>query len=292
MSFTVITDTAANLDTRMAEERNISVIPFYYFVDGKEYTCTDTAQFNYHEYYDRIREGMTVTTSQVNPQSFVDYFAPILEGGSDIIFVCMSSGISGTFASAGIARQQLLEDYPQRRIRLIDSLGAGLGVGLLSLMAADYRDKGMDTDTAADLLKERVKSLYQVFIVDDLMHLRRTGRLSNISAIVGSVLGIKPLLKGNENGKIVAFEKHRGRKNAIVAMADKFASYARGADRIAISHADCEEDAKYLIKLLRERGCAASREIVLAPHEPVTGSHIGPGALALFFEGDEDVRLK
>ncbi len=292
MSFTVITDTAANLDTRMAEQRSISVIPFYYFVDGKEYTCTDTAQFNYHEYYDRIREGMTVTTSQVNPQSFVDYFAPILEGGSDIIFICMSSGISGTFASAGIARQMLLEKYPQRRIRLIDSLGAGLGVGLLSLAAADYRDEGLDADSAADLLDERVKRLYQVFIVDDLMHLRRTGRLSNISAIVGSVLGIKPLLKGNENGKIVAFEKHRGRKNAITAMADKFASYARGTGRIAISHADCEEDAKHLIELLRERGCAPGREIVLAPHEPVTGSHIGPGALALFFEGDEDIRLK
>lgn len=290
MSFTVITDTAANLDTRLSEERGIKIIPFYYFIDGKEYSCIDSSQFNCSEYYNKIRSGMTVTTSQVNPQMYYEFMEPILESGEDIIFVGMSSGISGSHASAGIARQQLLEKFPQRRIRLVDSLGASLGVGLHALRAADYRDSGMDTDQAADKLEEHVRRTYQVFIVDDLMHLRRTGRLSNISAIVGTVLGIKPLLKGNENGKIVAFEKIRGRKNAIVAMADKFAAYIRNPDdqRIGISHCDCIEDAKELISLLRKRG--AKNDIMLVDHEPVTGSHIGPGSLALYFEGDEDVR--
>jgi len=190
-------------------------------------------------------------------------------------------------------RTQLLESYPERRIRLIDSLGAGLGVGSLALHAADYRDAGLDVDDAADRLEGHVKRLYQVFIVDDLMHLRRTGRLSNFSAVVGTVLGIKPLLKGNESGKIVAFEKIRGRAKAIEAMADKYADYMRDLDnqRILISHTDCEEDAKHLIGLLHKRGLPASKEVIVIPHEPVTGSHLGPGALALFFEGDEDVRL-
>ncbi len=293
MSFTIIADTTANLDTQLAKERGLTIIPFYYFVDGEAFTCTDTAEFDCKDYYDRIRSGMTVTTSQVNPQSFADTFESFLKEGQDVLFICMSSGISGSFNSAGIARQQLLESYPERRIRLIDSLGAGLGVGLQALRAADYRDAGLDVDQTAEKLKEHVQRMYQVFIVDDLMHLRRTGRLSNVSAIVGTVLGIKPLLKGNENGKIVAFEKHRGRRNAISAMADKYAEFVRNADcqRVGISHADCEEDARYLIELLRQRGISADREIILMAHEPVTGSHIGPGSLALFFEGDMNVRL-
>lgn len=293
MSFAIITDTAANLDTQLSNERNIHVMPFYYFVDGEEHCCTDTAQFNCKDYYDRIRAGMTVTTSQVNPQTFSDCFESFLREGLDVLFICMSSGISGTFASAGIAREQLKESYPDRRIRLIDSLGAGLGVGLQALRAADYRDKGLDVDETAELLKGHVQRMYQVFIVDDLMHLRRTGRLSNISAVVGTVLGIKPLLKGNENGKIVAFEKIRGRAKAIVAMADKYASYIRNLDdqRIGISHTDCEADALHLIELLRQRGLPKSKEVMVVAHEPVTGSHLGPDSLALFFEGDENVRL-
>lgn len=293
MAFTIITDTAANLDTQLSKERNITIIPFYYFVDGQQYTCMDTAAFDCKEYYNRIRAGMTVTTSQVNPQSFVDYFEPYLKEGNDVLFICMSSGISGTFASAGIARTQLLESYPERRIRLIDSLGAGLGVGLQALRAADYRDSGLDVDQTADLLEGHVRRMYQVFIVDDLMHLRRTGRLSNISAVVGTMLGIKPLLKGSEHGKIVAFEKKRGRSNAIIALADKYASYVRDIDsqRIGISHTDCKEDALHLIELLRERGLPKNKEVMLVAHEPVTGSHLGPDSLALFFEGDEDVRL-
>ena len=236
---------------------------------------------------------MTVTTSQVNPQSYCEWFEPCLREGLDILFVGMSSGISGSHNSAGMARAQLLEQYPDRRIRLIDSLGAGLGVGLQALRAADYRDKGLDVDQTAELLKTHVRKMYQVFIVDDLMHLRRTGRLSNLSAVVGTMLGIKPLLKGSDQGKIVAFEKIRGRAKAITAMADKFASLIRDMDgqRIGISHTDCEEDARHLIDLMHQRGLPKSKEVMLVPHEPVTGSHLGPGSLALFFEGDEDVRL-
>lgn len=292
MSYAIVTDSTANLNAKQLEENNIIAIPFPYFLNGQEQSWQDLDSFDAKQYYDAIRSGAKVTTSQINPQGYIDSMQPILESGEDILFIGIASGISGAYASAEMARKQLLEEYPERRIELIDSKGAGLGEGLLVLKAAKCRLNGMELQETAERLLSVRKRIYQVFIVDDLMHLRRTGRLSNINAIVGSVLGIKPLLKGNENGKIVAFEKIRGRKKAIRAMAEKYFTLAQNPTHqtIGISHADCEEDAKYLASLLQEK--LAPKEIILAKHEPATGSHIGPGALALFFEGDNDVRYK
>lgn len=292
MSYAIVTDSTANLTAKQLEENNVIAIPFSYFLKEQEYNCRDLDSFDDKQYYDAIRNGAKVTTSQINPQRYIDSMQPLLEAGEDILFIGISSGISGAYASAEMARKQLLEEYPERRIELIDSLCAGLGEGLLVLKAAKCRLNGMELQETAQRLLSVRERIYQVFIVDDLMHLRRTGRLSNMGAIVGSVLGIKPLLKGNENGKIVAFEKIRGRKKAIKAMAEKYFTLAQNPTHqtIAISHADCEEDAKYLASLLQEK--LAPKEIILAKHEPATGSHIGPGALALFFEGDNDVRYK
>lgn len=292
MAFVIITDTSANIDTQVAKGNNIMVLPFSYYIDGDEYTCTDTDKFDAKEYYNSIRGGIKVTTSQINPQQYIDYMEPVLKEGKDILFIGLSSGISGSYESACIAGAQLRGEYPERKIQLIDSLGAGLGEGLLALRAARCRDNGMELEeTKARILKFR-KRMYQVFIVDDLMHLRRTGRLSNSSAVIGTVLNIKPLLKGNENGKIVAFGKARGRRQAIKAMAEKYAALVENpqVQLVGISHADCEEDALWLKELI-ERKCAP-KEIMLVKHEPVTGSHIGPGSLALFFEGDDEVRSK
>ena len=292
MSYAIVTDSTANLTAKQLEENNVIAIPFSYFLKEQEYNCRDLDSFDDKQYYDAIRSGAKVTTSQINPQRYIDSMQPLLEAGEDILFIGISSGISGAYASAEMARKQLLEEFPERRIELIDSLCAGLGEGLLVLKAAKCRLNGMELQETAQRLLSVRERIYQVFIVDDLMHLRRTGRLSNMSAIVGSVLGIKPLLKGNENGKIVAFEKIRGRKKAIKAMAEKYFSLAQNPTHqtIGISHADCEEDAEYLASLLLEK--LAPKEIILAKHEPATGSHIGPGALALFFEGDNDVRYK
>lgn len=292
MSYAIVTDSTANLTAKQLEENNVIAIPFSYFLKEQEYNCRDLDSFDDKQYYDAIRSGAKVTTSQINPQRYIDSMQPLLESGEDILFIGISSGISGAYASAEMARKQLLEEFPERRIELIDSLCAGLGEGLLVLKAAKCRLNGMELQETAQRLLSVRERIYQVFIVDDLMHLRRTGRLSNMGAIVGSVLGIKPLLKGNENGKIVAFEKIRGRKKAIKAMAEKYFTLAQNPTHqtIAISHADCEEDAEYLASLLQEK--LAPKEIILAKHEPATGSHIGPGALALFFEGDNDVRYK
>lgn len=292
MAFSIITDSTANLDSAFAKKHDVGILPFSYFMKGQEFRCLNTEEFRCKEYYDQIRKGVEVNTAQINPQAYMDFMEPLLQAGQDILFVGLSSGISGSFASACMARQELLEKYPQREIQLIDSYGASLGEGLLVLRAVKCRENGMSLEETAQRILKLRSRMYQVFIVDDLMHLRRTGRLSNVSALVGYILGIKPLLKGNEEGKIVAFGKIRGRKQAIRSMAEKYISLAQNASQqtVGISHADCEEDALYLMELIKKN--LPPKEFLLVKHEPVTGSHIGPGALALYFEGDENVRLK
>ena len=292
MSYTIITDSTANLTAALLRENGIMELPFPYNMNGKECACCELEKFNDAAYYGAIRNGAIMTTSQINPQSYIDHMRPILEAGEDILFIGISSGISGSFASAELAKRQLSEEYPERRIELIDSLGAGLGEGLLALKAARCRTNGMELEETAARIRIFRERLYQVFIVDDLMHLKRTGRLSNASAIMGSILGIKPLLKGDAEGKIVAFDKVRGRKRAIKALAEKYFSLAQNAAHqiIGITHTDCKEDAEQLASLIREK--LAPKEIILLKYEPVTGSHLGPGALALFFEGSADVRYQ
>lgn len=290
MSYTIVTDTSSNLPTRIVREAGLEVVPFMYYIDGSENTCLDTERFNGDEYYDLIRAGSRVTTSQITPQQYIDCFEPILQAGNDVVFVSMSSGISGSCASANMAANILLEKYPQRKIKIIDTRAASLGEGLVALMAARLREAGEGIDKASELLNAMSQRMCQIFTVDDLMHLRRGGRLSNLSAIVGTVLHIKPLLKGNNEGKIVAFAKLRGRKRSIEAIAERYDKLVREPQRqiVGIAQAGCRGDADYLESLLMRNN--PPKEILKVEYEPVTGSHVGPGALALFFEGDEQVR--
>lgn len=282
--FQVITDTSANLPTDLAEEKDILVIPFQYFVNGAKNTCLDTNGFNGELFYQAMREGAEVTTSQINPQQYMDVMQPILERGEDILFVGMSSGISGSFHCAEIAAEELQEQYPQRKIRLVDTLGASLGEGLLALRAVKDKLLGLSIDEVYKKLMELRHRLCNIFTVDDLKYLRKGGRLSNLSFIVGTILHIKPLLKGNEEGKIVAFAKLRGRKKAIEELAARYDEFVvnPGEQTIGIAHADCPEDAQRLIELLNRN--KPPKEILNVCYEPVTGSHVGPGTLALFFE--------
>ncbi len=292
MSFAIITDTAANIPHEKALEWNIHVIPFTYYIGGKEHFCVETEQFDGKQFYDSMRAGTKVTTSQIPPQRFIDFMRPILAEGKDILYVGLSSGVSGAFQSANTAKRHLLRDFPERNIRLVDSRGASLGEGLLAIHAKDCREEGRSLDEAADFIEALIPSIYQVFTVDDLTYLRRSGRISNFSRAVGSTLNIKPLLKGSEEGKIVSFAKVLGRKRSIAALADKYATLVRDAasQTVYIAHADCEEDAQTLAALLREK--AEPKDIFMTCYEPVTGSHVGPGTLALFFQSDPDVRTK
>ena len=290
MSFAVVTDTSANLPSPLLRERDISAAPFSYFVDGREFTCTDTEAFDGASYYGAIREGTRVSTSLVSPERFIEYFRPPLEKGLDLIYVGMSSGISGAFACSKIAADQMRAEFPQRKIFTVDTIGASLGEGLLALIAADMRDDGKDVEETAARLEDLKVGMCQVFTVDDLMYLRHTGRLSNAAALIATVLNIKPLLKGNENGNIVSFAKVRGRRKSVEAIAEQYDKLVENAGEqvIGIAHADCRADAEYLISLLRRKH--PPKDIMLVDYEPVTGSHVGPGALALFFFGNREFR--
>lgn len=292
MSFQIFTDSTANLEKETAKELSIEVIPFTYHMNGCEYTLEDVKNFDDEAYYNLIRAGTSVTTSQINPSTYEEAFEKYLANGTDVMFISLSSGISGSFQSASVARDALLKKYPDRVISLIDTLGASLGEGLNVIRAAKCRQNGMSIRETEERILSLIRRTCQIFIVDDLMHLKRTGRLSNVGAIVGSVMGIKPILKGNENGKIVAVQKVRGRKNAIRTLAEKYADLIVNAHNqlIGISHANCPEDAEYLKSLILRK--LPPKEIMMVKHEPVTGSHIGPSSLALYFEGADDVRMK
>ncbi len=292
MSFRIVTDTSANLPTTLVKSKNIDVIPFSYFSGDKEYVCTDTEAFNGAEFYGKMRLGEKFTTSQINPQKYIDFIEPMLNNGDDVLVLCISSGVSGAFNSLQIAVKELSEKYPERSVFAIDTRGASLGEGIPALKAAEYRDSGMPPEQAAREIQALCKRMYQVFTVDDLMHLKRSGRVNSATAILGTVLNIKPILKGNELGQIVSFDKIRGRKRAFEMLAAKYDELVKNADSqtVGISHADCEEDAKYLEQLIRKNN--PPKEILTVCYEPVTGSHVGPGTLALFFEGDDDVRSK
>ncbi|MBQ8953581.1 MAG: DegV family protein [Clostridia bacterium] len=288
--FSVVTDTSSNLSCAWLRENNVPVIPFHYFIDDKDCTCTDTEGFDGPAFYNAMRAGQKVTTSQITPQAYLDAFRPLLDAGQDILFVGMSSGISGSYSQAEFASAELREEYPGRTIRLVDTLGASLGEGLLVAEAVAWRDRGETLDGAWQRLMDMRHDMCQVFTVEDLKYLRNTGRLSNVAVIVGTMLNIKPLLKGNTEGKIVSFAKLPGRKRAIRSMAEQYDRFVRdaGMQTIGIAHADCQADVDYLISLLNANH--PPRDIMTVMYEPVTGSHVGPGTLALFFFGDRKFR--
>lgn len=290
MSFVVMTDTSGNLPRQYILDYSLEVIPFSYFINGREYNAVKDPDFDAEDFYARIGKGMKVTTSQISPQHYSDFFEPALRKGNDVIFICMSSGISGSCNSARIAAQMLMEAYPGRIVEIIDTRGASLGEGIIALHAARLKKLGYSTADAISELKQCVERMFNVFTVDDLMHLRRGGRLSNLSAVVGTVLQIKPMLKGNEEGKIVAFAKVRGRKRSIETLADYYDRLVVEPENqiVGIAQAACQKDAAYLASLLRRNH--PPKEILTVEYEPVTGSHVGPGALALFFESREGVR--
>ena len=290
MSFVILTDTSANLPTSLLKQNDISVIPFSYFIKDKEYSCLDTDGFDGKKFYKAMRLGAKITTSQINVFNYVRFFEGFLEKGEDILMINMSSGISGSFHCAEMASKELRDRYPGREIRLVDALGASLGEGLLVLRAVEFKKRGYTLDKTFDKLEEEKRRMYQVFTVDDLMYLKNTGRVKGSAAIVGNMLQVKPLLKGNENGEIVNFSKVIGRKRALDSLVQKYNQLVKNNEMqtVGIAHADCEEDAQYLVEQLNRR--KPPKEIITVMYEPVTGSHVGPGTLALFFMGGEEVR--
>ena len=287
MSFVVFTDGCSNLPGAVLSRHQIHILPFTYTINGEQIVYSgDIDTFDAHAHYELLRAGELIQTSLANSQQFMDHFRPVLEAGQDVIYIGMSSGISGTYQASSIAAEELQEEFPQRRIRTVDSLGAGFGPGLLTILASQLRDAGKTVDEAADHLDRKKMDLCEFFTVDDLMFLRRTGRLSTTGALAGTMLGIKPILRGDEEGHIVTYLKCRGRKKAVDTLAHLYETRVVDAanQTVAISHGDCLEDAQILADKIR--AIAPPKELIFCPHEPVTGSHVGPGMLAVFFFGE------
>ena len=286
MSFVVFTDGCSNLPGSVLSRHEIRILPFTYTINGEKVEYDGNIDsFDAHAHYELLRAGELIQTSLANSQQFMDHFRRVLEEGKDVVYIGMSSGISGTYQASSIAADELRDEFPQRRIRTVDSLGAGFGPGLLTILAAQMRDEGKTADETADFLDQKKMDLCEFFTVDDLMFLRRTGRLSTTGALVGTMLGIKPILRGDEEGHIVVFQKCRGRKKAVDTLAQLYETRVVDAANqiVAISHGDCLEDAQ----ALADKICAVAqpKELIFCPHEPVTGSHVGPGMLAVFFFG-------
>ena len=288
--FRIVTDTSSNLPTAYLQAENITVIPFTFHTESGEQSCMDTASFDAKAFYTAMRNGEKVTTSQIPPQRFVDNIRPMLENGEDVLFVSMSSGISGSYASSKIAANQLAEEFPERKILTVDTYSASLAEGIVVMRAVECRKEGLSIDETYQILRALRHRIAQIFTVGDLRYLKRTGRLSNLEAAVGTVLQIKPLLKGDPQGKIVCFAKVRGRQRAIEEMAKRYEELVVSPETqtVCIPHADCEADAQILASMLRRS--KAPKDILIVDYEPVTGSHVGPGALALFFVSDDNVR--
>lgn len=278
------TDTSANLPLALLREYDIAVIPFSYTVNGMAEDYNEETDFDGKAFYDAMRRGAEVKTSMVNPATAAAFFERALAQGDDVLYVGMSGGISGTAHAASLAVEELKEEFPERKVASIDTYAASLGEGLLVVEAARMLENGASFDEIVEKISQRRHVMCQYFTVDDLAYLERGGRVSKAAAIVGTVLKIKPLLRGDEEGKIVLCGKTRGRKQSLTSLADFYEKLvANKTEEIGIAHADDAQSAQFLLDELRKRGFTG--DCLTVCYEPVTGCHVGPGTVALFFYG-------
>ena len=283
MSFAVVTDSLAGLPLEEVASRGLVVIPLSYYMNGEEHTCQAPEEYDSAAFFRAMKQRVEVKTSMIPPQRFAEYWEPLLQSELDILFLSASSGISSSYQSATIAARQLEESYPERKIRVVDTLSSTLGEGLLVLRAFALREKGMSLDETADTILSLRPYIAHYFTVDDLLYISRGGRVSGAKALLGTVLGIKPLLKGDEHGHIVMNGKVRGRAASIKALAEKFDKIARypGDQTVFIAHGDCRQDAETLAKLIQEKNPPKK---IITPFDPTNGAHAGPGSLAIFLK--------
>ena len=285
MSYRIITDNCCDFPAAMYEELNLSVVPLCLRFRGQE--TTDCDERFLKQVYAGLRAGEEATTSAVNPTGWEEVIEPVLAAGEDALVMTFSSGLSTTYQSAVIAATELSEKYPDRKIRVIDTLCASLGQGLLVWYACQKRDAGMCFDEVADWVENNKLNLCHWFTVDDLMFLKRGGRISAATALVGTMLQIKPVLHVDDEGHLVNVAKARGRKASIEALAKKVGETGLPGENetVFISHGDCIEDVKILENILKEK--YGVKNVFTYYVGAVIGSHSGPGTIALFFLGSK-----
>ncbi|MEG0252078.1 MAG: DegV family protein [Christensenellaceae bacterium] len=276
----------ADLPTQFTTQRDITVLPYQIFMNGKEYYDDQGVSISTHDFYDKVRAGSMPTTSMVNTERYIAFFTPFLEAGKDILHIEFSSGLSGSYDNAVLTAQQLMEKYPQRKIIIVDSLCAARGYGLFVHLISDQKIAGMPIEQAAKYAEDLKINIMHWFAVDSLEHLRRGGRVSRVSAFLGTMLNIKPVLSFNYDGKIIPIEKIRGRKKSLVELVNKMEEDIDNPDGqiVYIGHGDALEDAQYVEQLIKER-FPTIKETHIHYIGPVIGAHSGPATIAIHYIG-------
>lgn len=285
--YRIMTDSSCDLPAALAAELELTVLPLTVTIDEKSYTnYLDEREITFKDCYAALRDGREAKTAAANVDSFEQAMKPILQAGEDILYLGFSSALSSTYNAGALAAEQLAEKYPDRKILTVDTLSASMGQGLLVYLTVQQKRAGATIEEARDFAEKNKFHLCHWFTVDDLHHLRRGGRVSATSAVLGTVLNIKPVLHMDNEGRLIFMEKVRGRRASIKRMLEKMRETAIEPEKqiVFMSHGDCIEDAEYLAGRIREEW---NVEVVINYVGPVIGSHSGPGTLALFFLGTE-----
>lgn len=286
--YQIITDSSCDLPQELADSLDLQVLPLQVLMEGNVYAnYLDGREIGFREFYDKIRQGVVATTSAVNPEAFITAMEQVLQAGLDVLFIGFSSGLSTTYQSGVIAAEDLRGKYPERRIITIDSLCASLGQGLYVYLAAKKQQAGASLDEVAAYLDEIKLHLCHWFTVNDLMYLKRGGRIPASTALLGTMLQIKPVMHMDNAGKLVPVSKARGRKASLDALAQKLHDTAIDPHEqtVFICHGDCREEAEYVAGRIQEQ--TGVKQIIINYVGPVIGAHTGPGVISVFFLGTE-----
>lgn len=283
--FIIVTDSTVDLPESMLEEQGIPVLQLNYVLDGKTYE--DRKGLSGKEFFDKLREGSMPTTSQVNPEQAREFFESFVKEGKDILCIGFSSGLSGTYNSERIAAEELSEEYPDAKIIVIDSLCASMGQGLLLMKALKKQREGMTLEELAQWLEENKLHICHNVTVDDLNHLYRGGRISKTTAVLGTLVQIKPIIHMNDEGKLIVIGKERGRKKALNTIVDMMGKQMEGYenDLVMVTHGDCLEDAEYVKSQIQKK--YGIQDVVINGIGTVIGTHTGPGVVAVFCMGEK-----
>ncbi len=287
--YEIFTDSTCDLSMELIERYHINVIPMEFELGGKAYLhFADGRNFGFHEFYEQLRAGNLSKTTQINFTTYSEYFEPVLSAGKDILYISLSSALSGTYQASVLASEEFMAKYPDRRIFTVDSRAASAGEGLLVYTAAVKKAEGMELETLRDWTLANRDHLCHWFTVDDLNHLHRGGRVGAMSAMIGTALGVKPVLHVDNEGRLIPMEKVRGRRKSLEALVEHMAKTCDkpAGQLILIGHGDCIEDAELTASMVKERFPDIAG-VVLSNIGPVVGSHSGPGTIALFFFGTE-----
>ncbi len=284
MSYQIITDSCCDLTQEQLQQRGLICVDLTVLYNGENHTnFSEVAAVK--AFYDELRAGAIATTSGANPTDWESAMRPALEAGRDVLVMTFTSALSTTCQSAVIAAAELRERYPQRQIFVVDTLCAALGQGLLVHHACKKRDAGLPIEALAAWLEEHKRDVCHWVTVDDLNHLKRGGRISSTTALVGTMLNVKPIIHVDDEGRLINCAKVRGRKAALEYLAKKFSETCTDFDTVFIAHGDCPEDAAMLETMLREKH--EIKEITTGYVGPVIGAHTGPGVLVIFFMGTQ-----